>query len=428
MSFFIPESLIEIILSYVSSDVITNFILAHKDKIDWTDLVDNKTSPLGFILEYGREGLAREGNIDRLCRRNDIPIEFVRENINSIGWMTLCDNESIELSFLDENRWRFEDDNDYYDWPRHSQSFLLNTIREAKSRDVIRSCLMNPGLFSGPVENVENLVKTMKPGSAGVIIPGEKRISCSIEHMDISYYLSANTATPISFLRRHPDLINWTSFTDDGMGGRDEGISEFLEENLKDLPWKDISHNPYVPEIFLRRHTDKIIWLFIGSNTSLSSSFFEDYFNLITTEAWYGACNNKHIPYDLIVRGLGESDDILFLAYNIPVEHVIKRIEEDEILKEKLCTHAEISTLKTEKGGDSVDGEFSTEKGDEKKTHTPVEWNYLCSNLGFWIHLAEYELRPILQSVAWGLGKETGVEPQTLVSTDKSSSPISTSH
>lgn len=232
------------------------------------------------------------------------------------------------------------------------------------------------------------------------------------DQIDISWYLSVNTAAPISFFRSHPELITWQSFAEDnGVREKDEGLEQFLEDNLKDLPWDEISSNSNIPESFLRRHTDKIIWECIGCNTNLSASFFEDHFDLLDLTSLHEACNNKHLSYDFIIRGLGEDDPVIFSAYNIPIGYVIKRLEKEDALKKGQSSSIVKSSFSLiTKSETKVYRGFSSKKGD-KKAHIPVDWKYLCSNLGFWIHLAEYELRPILQDVTWNPRDERNISP-----------------
>src|SRR3989344_881456 len=81
-----------------------------------------------------------------------------------------------------------------------------------------------------------------------------------------------------AFYEKHIDKVDWVYLT------VNPSLSEaFFEKHVEDVNWEYLSRNP-LSETFFEKHIDKVNWEYLSKNPSLSETFFEKYIDKVNWE------------------------------------------------------------------------------------------------------------------------------------------------
>lgn len=271
----------------------------------------------------------------------------------------------IPAEFINENKDREE----FWRYPLIPLGELRKKVGETKSRRIYGYILLNPSLFSEGMEEAEKLVATIYSKDL-------------VSTVTMGMNLSLNVKAPIQFFIRNPQYVSWTFISSNRgemfrntAGDNEEVILSFLDREFKlcekDRRWKLIQ-NPTVPLAFFERNVKKfddmdLANLSLNPSVTLSwwkknvESYHKDMKSYHQHDVMYSLAGKPSTPYSFVLDNLSECHTyyqslLKATGYNTPVDVIMDIREEDMI-------------------------------------HVGYA---IARNSGFWIHLAERELTPIL--------------------------------
>lgn len=381
----IPAELLELVVAFVGSDLLTEFLQRHGEEIPLHNLVINPASPLTYILTklpLCTNSYLESHAMPALCSRKDLPLDFLIQYKQMLKLSFIFTNSSTPRSFIEENK-PGKDCDDYYDYlhyPRHSQKLILSEISrisalieapprsrsmEKRLLDLRRHCFEAPALFAGPIKNIKATMQKWR-----------------LEMKDYAPEFSANERAPLGFFLFHPEAIYWDSLS--GNAGRlwkAKKARLFLRKHQDRINWYEFSGNEVPsPRLFLDHRARLKLGILCG-NATMPFQFFADNIAPLESELFdksgearyhrrvYALLDNPSIPFPYIqavLSGKHREKALLCRAYDIPVENVLSRVDDGSI-----------------------------------------NWKILALNRGFWARNVRHELLPVLKRVFGHLSTET---------------------
>jgi len=196
--------------------------------------------------------------------------------------------------------------------------------------------------------------------------------------------LTKNKYIPFNFLSKYQDYISWEFFC-----YRQDIPISFISDHLNEINW-DHSDFPeeFIEEIMKTKNEKKLNWNIISQSKNISVDFYEKYINKLN---WYLICENETIPYTFFEKysrhpiyykridyiNLSENPNIPLLFF----ENNLNYIDWDS-----LTAHKNLSVEFIEKYN-HLYWDFSQLSRNEglplsffQKNHNKIDWNNFSSN------------------------------------------------
>lgn len=331
------EILIRITLQYVGADVPTEFAKKYVHKIRETV---NPHLPLCVMYDVGLMG-------EKSLRY----ITFLRYGYfspeNVFCW------KSVPLQFVERNM--TENPVGSNACPHLSQDFLYWAVQSSATKEEASIILRNPAIFSGSIEVAEKIATTVL--ERHIHIPE-----------DVAIYLSQNEGASLQFFIRNPQYINWPDLIlNEGevFRGDEKKVVSFLESEKKrwtGYEWGFVDTNRAIPISFLLSNVENYKPDSLKHNPDIPASFWSG--RLETKRPQVDLIEHPHVSFSHICSRMEDCHPsmrtyMLQSAYNIPIDGV-----------EEMC----------------------------RDNPWAVDWGCISGNRGFWLRLAERDLRPLLES------------------------------
>lgn len=350
--------LITTIIGYVGGDISTPFARDNLSKMRGGP-VANPDFPICLLLEK-KEMYTGSAILSRKLFRNAyFSEELLNRMFKHLRWNDVFISPGVPLEFALKHR---DKDISFWSYPRIPLDIIREEVKITTSKEICRCIVSNPSIFSEGVEEAEKIIKTISSRSI-------------ISRVSMVVHVSCNIAAPLEFFLRNPQYIYWEEITRNHgrvLRGDTKKTIAFLEKDFDG--WgadsrRHICSNPAVPVAFIKKHLlelgDECFWD-LAHNPSISLSFWNKNVKIATSERMLSEFAEKQsTPYSFVTENMsgcsqGDRKRITQSSYNVPVSEILKIAEE----KPK-----------------------------------DIDWVCISANCGFWIHLAERELTPILQSV-----------------------------
>lgn len=345
---------ITLIIGYVGGDLSTPFAREHLEKMK-KSLLCNPDGPMCLLLE-DKELHMDFVSVCHIVENGYFTVELLEKMTPYLPWSFVFKSDRIPLEFVMKNRskcptW-------FWSCPRLPLSMLREEVKITSSFSTCDFILINPVLFSGEVEEAEKIVE---------IIMDRKRVNLS----EAACHLSSNTNAPLVFFLRNPQYISWINICkNSGKVLRGEGkvTITFLNSGkgrwTEDC-WSKISSNSATPLQFYEENWEMLDVTTLSFNTSVPLSFWQEYmWHVEGKDEFLILVKNPTVPFSVVCSNLkyhepSSQSFLLQMSYNVPVDAIIEMCRDNPQV---------------------------------------VNWNTIAVNRGFWIHLAEGDLCPILES------------------------------
>lgn len=355
--------IIPLIVGYVGGDLSTSFARKHVEKMKGK-LAQNPDGPICLLLE--REEMYRNySQSSYLFKNGYFTTELLRRmtfRMPGFSWIGLFSSPHIPLEFIEESK---RGRGEFWNCPLIPLVELKKRAEATKSDAICGYILCNPALFSEGIGRAEDVINII---SLKAILSEERMRAC----------LSSNIEAPVGFFLRNPRYMSWDNLaSNEGKVFRGEDDEEkervirFLNRWFKscsDVYKLKLVQNRAVPLKFLEEIIEEFnrpMLTVLSSNPSITLSWWYENVGKIGTggSRLYDFASKPSTPYSLILESLlgcetKSMNHIIIKSYNAPPDKIIEICEEDP----------------------------------------DVDWSVVALNQGFWIHLAEMELTPILQS------------------------------
>lgn len=356
--------IIPIIVRYVGGDLSTNFAREHVEKME-KKLVYNSDGPMGLLLEK-KELHTNFVSIYALVENGYFSLDLLEKMKPYLPWFSVFQSDRTPLEFIVKNRDKCPIG--FYGYPRLPIDILRG---EAKITPYFSTCdfiLRNPALFSEGVEEGEKIVD---------IIIGRKKTRLE----EAAENLSRNVGAPLIFFLRNPQYISWKNICNNQgkvLRGEMKATVAFLNSGKGEWTkehWSLISLNPATPLQFYEENWESLDTISLSSNTSVPLSYWREYMcHLEDGSEFPILIKNPTVPFSLVCENLkyyepSRRSFLLQGSYNVPVDGIVEMAE---------------------------------------KNPQVIDWDTIALNRGFWIHLAERELAPVLRDFFGGVGVGAG--------------------
>lgn len=345
---------IHIIIAYVGGDLSTPFAREHVEKMKKT-LLSNPDGPMCLLLD-DKELHMDFVSMCNLLENGYFSMELLEKMKPFLSWPGVFRSDRIPLEFILKNGGKYS--MNFWSCPRLPLTILRE---EAKTTSLFSSCefiLRNPALFSEGVEEAEKIVE---------IILQRKKATVA----EAAYELSCNSGASLIFFLRNPRYISWLNICkNEGkvLRGEIKAVLTFLNSGKGSWTedcWMKISSNRTVPLQFYEENWSKLDVTALASNTSVPLSFWQEYMlHVEEREHFLILVKNPTVPFSLVCSNLkyheeSERSFLLQMSYNVPVDAMIEMCRDNPQV---------------------------------------IDWDTIAANRGFWLHLAEKALRPVLES------------------------------
>lgn len=355
---FIMIHLIPTIIGYVGGDISTPFARDNLSKMRGGPVV-NPDFPMCLLIEEKKMYTESAIISRKMFRHAYFSEELLNRMFEYLRWSDVFISPGVPPEFALKHR---DKDVAFWNYPRIPLDILREEAKTTSSDVVCRSIISNPSLFSEGLEKAEEIIEEI----SSRLIVSEVYIALSI---------SINIATPLEFFLRKPGYVHWREITiNQGkiLRGDAKKTVAFLDEGCKSWNmscWKNISSNPATPISFIKKHLKRMCDEHLRDlldNTSISFQF------------WEKNIKSEVNPQTLHILSVKSSTSYSFVKENLPK-----------------CSYDEKRMIELSTYNSPVDSILKiVEDGLED-----VDWSYISSNRGFWIHLAGEKLTPILESV-----------------------------
>lgn len=350
---------IPLILGYVGGDLSTPFAREHLSKMEGK-LAGNSDGPMCLLLENKR--LYMTYSYSRLLFENGyFTTELLRRiypDPTSSFWTTVFMFPHIPSEFIQEER---KNRKDFWHYPLIPLDELKKKAEVTKSASICEYILSNPAFFLEGIGRAEEVVKIIV--ARGIVLETKMKVN-----------LSCNTGALAGFFLRNPKYISHTNLAGNSgqvFRGDEQKVLTLLERESKSLlgecRWIFVQ-NPAVPLKFFESVVDKFdgpTLGFLSVNSSVTLPWWHIHVEKLrmSENLLGGFAPKESTPHSFILQHVQEytpaaRNSVLASSYNIPL---------DEIME--MC----------------------------RMNSDAMDWDSLALNRGFWLHLAERELTPILQ-------------------------------
>lgn len=344
--------IIPLIIGYIGGDVSTSLARDHVDQIVKHGIY-NPDCPVSLIVD--REDVYKDGKTcSGFLLGGYTTTEILEKMSPHLSWFNVLHHASVPLEFVLKNK------------DKCPGSFFMNPklpldiLREEAKREGTKfwdRILYNSALFSEGVEAAEDVINSITAMVWGA-----------------SVNLSMNMGAPLEFFVRNPQYINWGGLTKNpgeiyskatSSEAEEKKVISFLNSGMKDwdyLDWKNVSSNRRIPLQFLKDNISKLDLFVLSCNPSIPFSWWEENMKASDIEANIGRLVRLPLtPFSAALKYGGVyQKEMILRSYNAPVDKILELCKEDN------------------------------------------DWIPVIQNQGFWIHLAERELKPILESFFYG--------------------------
>lgn len=349
---------IPIIVKYVGGDLSTPFARDNLRKMEGK-LIRNPDGPICLLLER-KESYGGYLHASSLFRHGYFTTELLRRMtplLSGTLWSNVFESPYVPPEFIEESK---EGRKEFWNYSRIPLTEIKREAETTKSTTICEYILCNPALFSEGVEKAEEVVNVI---SSRYVVRGQV----------MAMSLSSNVRAPVQFFIRNPRYVSWNILVDNtGEVFRgDEGeVLSFLNgefgSGLKGVKWA-LVQNPAIPLKFFEGIIDRFdrdTLKRLSRNPSVTLSWWKEN----VKDPWerkqlFDFASKPSTPYSFILEDLPgctpiQQLNVITNCYNAPAERIIE-----------IC----------------------------EKNPDDVNWETVALNRGFWIHLAEESLLPILQ-------------------------------
>lgn len=350
--------LISTIVGYVGGDISTPFARDNLSRMSGGPIA-NPDFPMCLLIEK-KEMYTESAILSRKLFRNAyFSEELLNRMFEHLRWSDVFISPGVPPEFALKHK---DKDVAFWNYPRIPLDIIREEAKTTVSEEICKCIMSNPSIFSKGVEEAEKIIETINSRSI-------------ISEISMIIFVSCNIAAPLEFFTRNPRYIYWEGITCNHgrvLRGDVKKTIAFLDEGFDG--WgadsrRNICSNPAVPAAFIKKHLSKLgeerIWD-LAHNPSISVSFWNKNVKIaITGQILLGFAGKQSTPYSFVAENLlrcsqGDRKRLIQSSYNVPVSEILK---------------------------------MAKEKPEE------IDWGCIAANRGFWIHLAEKDLTPVLTSV-----------------------------
>lgn len=325
-------------------------------------LVKNRDGPISLLLE-NKELYSGYSSSRHFFENGYFTTQLLRRMSEYISWNHVFLHDHIPREFVMEN---MEKRKETWNYPGLSFPLLEEKVKTTKSHTICQYILSNPALFSEGVEKARGAV---------ALLQGRRLIATSA----MVTALSSNVGAPLEFFIDNPHYISWDILLVNRgkvFRGDEEKTVSFLNSNFKAFSssgYGDIVENPAIPLKFIE---DNILKILSSNSLGILSKISE---NPHVTLSWWNIHMTGYDPAGMLLSFAGKpSTPYSFVTVNMskyfPYERTAIQISYNAPVNDiiEMC---------------------------EKVPEDDIDWDCIALNSGFWLHLAEKELTPVMKSV-----------------------------